>query len=362
MTHHPDKGGDEERFKEITTAFEVLNDDDKRQVYDEYGEEGLRDGGGPSDAHDLFSAMFGGGVHQSRGPKKGDNVVHTLRVTLEDLYKGKMSKLAIIRNRVCKTCDGHGATRPEGVVSCNMCGGHGVTVTMSQIGPGMVQQVQSNCRTCRGAGEIINEAFRCYTCHGEKVTKERKVLEVYVDKGMQNGQKITFNGEANAVPGLAAGDVIVVLKQDEHALYTRKDGNLIVEKEIILSDALCGCEFTLKQLDGRTLYVTSPAGSVITPGMLKSVVGEGMPTWRSPMDRGYMFIKFTILFPKFISGVQGSDLQRVLGARTVVEYWGDDEVKMVDFEPEHIRKAQSNGTPYDEDDEDHSPKVQCAQG
>lgn len=364
MTHHPDKGGDEEKFKEIQTAFAVLSDEEKRQVYDEYGEEGLRDGGGPSEAHDLFSAMFGGG-HQHRGPRKGENVVHSLRVTLEDLYKGKMSKLAIIRNRVCKGCNGKGATRPEGVTVCSTCHGRGITVTLNQIGPGMVQQVQNQCRHCRGQGEIIIERYRCKACGGEKVSKERKVLEVYVDKGMVNGQKITFTGEANANPGLVAGDVVVILKQEEHELYTRKEGNLIVEKTISLSDALCGVDFHVKQLDGRYLRVSSPPGSVITPGLVKSIPNEGMPTWRSPMDRGYMFVKFSIKFPEFVGPDEVAMLEKVLGARTplysVPKNAEVEDVPLIDFDQEQIRPTHSNGTAYDEDD-DEQPRVQCAQG
>lgn len=365
MTHHPDKGGDEEMFKEIQTAFAVLSDEEKRQVYDEYGEEGLRDGGGPADAHDLFSAMFGGGgPHSHRGPRKGDNVVHSLRVTLEDLYKGKMSKLAIIRNRVCKSCKGKGASRPEGVSTCSICHGRGIQVTLNQIGPGMVQQVQNHCSRCRGLGEIIIERYRCTSCGGEKVSKERKVLEVYVDKGMQNGQKITFTGEANANPGLVAGDVVVVLKQEEHPTFTRKDNNLIMEKEVSLTDALCGFEFHIEQLDGRLLHVTSAPGSVITPGLVKSIPHEGMPTWKNPTERGFMFIKFSVKFPSFVGPEQASMLEKVLGPRTRLSAAGlaeVDEVNMVDFDNEHVRPSRANGSAYDEDDDDQ-PRVQCAQG
>lgn len=367
MTHHPDKGGDEERFKEITTAFEVLSDEEKRQMYDEYGEEGLKEGGGPSDAQDIFSAMFGGGM-QSRGPKKGENVVHSLRVTLEDLYNGKTSKLAIIRNRVCKSCYGIGATRRDGVIKCPACDGRGVQISLTQIGPGMVQQVQTTCRNCRGTGEIILDKYRCQVCNGEKVVKERKVLEVYVTKGMQNNQRITFNGEANAIPGLAAGDVVVVLKQEDHAVFTRKDNNLIMEKEISLVDALCGVEFTVKQLDGRILHVKHPPGEVITPNMIKSIAGEGMPHYRNPDERGFLFIKFVVKFPPSIGYEQSQKLQRVLGSRTMVDLsrHGDaevEEVEMVDFEREHVHKPEMNGgSAFDEDDDDQPPKVQCSQG
>lgn len=364
MTHHPDKGGDEERFKEIQTAFAVLSDEEKRQIYDEYGEEGLRDGGGPSDAQDLFSAMFGGGGGH-RGPRKGDNVVHSLRVTLEDLYNGKTSKLAIIRNRVCKTCSGRGVTKADAISTCMQCQGRGVQVTLNQIGPGMVQQVQNTCRACRGTGEIINEKYRCQTCGGDKVSKERKVLEVYVDKGMQSGQKITFTGEANANPGLQAGDVVVVLKQEEHDVFVRKESNLIFEKSISLSDALCGVDFHVRQLDGRLLHVSSPPGAVITPGMLKSIPHEGMPIWKNPMERGYMFIKFSIKFPDFVGPEQAALLERVLGPRTPLPApsAGDDveEVPLIEFDKEHVRPVHANGSAYDED-EDDQPRVQCAQG
>lgn len=364
MTHHPDKGGDEEMFKEIQTAFAVLSDEEKRQVYDEYGEEGLRDGGGPSDAHDLFSAMFGGGGHSHRGPRKGDNVVHTLRVTLEDLYKGKMSKLAIIRNRVCTGCKGKGSSKPDGVTMCSACHGRGIQVTLNQIGPGMVQQVQNHCPRCRGLGEIIMDKDRCRDCGGDKVSKERKVLEVYVDKGMQNGQKITFTGEANANPGLVAGDVVVVLKLEEHRVFTRKDNNLIVDKKISLTDALCGVDFHIQQLDGRLLHVSSPPGSVITPGLVKSIPHEGMPTWKNPTERGFMFVKFSIGFPTFVGPEQVAMLEKVLGPRTPLPTPGDaevDEVHMIDFQNEHVRPAHANGSAYDED-EDDQPRVQCAQG
>lgn len=364
LTHHPDRGGDEERFKEITTAFEVLSDDDKRAIYDEHGEEGLRDGGGPTDAHDIFNAMFGGGFGgQSRGPRKGENVVHSLSVTLEDLYNGKMSKLAIIRNRVCKACKGKGASRPEGVSTCSACNGQGVRIMLNQLGPGMVQQVQTRCNQCSGLGETIVERFKCNACNGAKVTKERKVLEVYVDKGMQNGQKITFTGEANENPGLVAGDVVVVLRQTEHRKFARKGNNLVLKKEISISDALCGFQFYIKQLDGRELLVTSREGSVIKPGTVKSVPNEGMPTWKRPDDRGYLFIEFAVNFPKSVSPEQVAALQSVLGPRTQLPAAKTDEVEevhMFDFQQEHLRSRDVHSNEYDEDEEE-GPRVQCAQ-
>lgn len=369
MTHHPDKGGDEEKFKEITTAFEVLSDEEKRPLYDEYGEEGLREGagGGGGNPHDIFDAMFGGGGGGMfgggpRGQRKGDDVVHSLNVTLVDLYKGKMSKLAIIRNRVCVTCKGSGASQPDAVRTCSTCDGNGVRIMLNQIGPGMVQQVQARCPSCQGAGETIAERYKCGVCKGNKVSKERKVLEVYVDRGMQNGQKIVFAGEANENPGLVAGDVIVVLKQAPHKVFTRRGENLFVEREITLTDALCGFQFAIEQLDGRQLVVTSKPGSVIKPGELKTIPNEGMPMWKRSDDRGYMFVKFTIAFPPFIGPSEAAELEKVLGPKTPlnmdISHEDVEEVRLLDFDQEQTRSRESQ---HDEDDEDEGGRrVQCA--
>lgn len=312
--------------------------------------------------------MFGGGGRnfsgRSRGPRKGENVVHSLNVTLEDLFNSKMSKLAIIRNRVCKSCDGRGATKPEGVATCKACHGTGVRVVLNQLGPGMVQQVQTRCNVCNGAGEMIIDKYRCQVCKGAKVTKERKVLEVYVAKGMQNGQKIVFSGEANENPGLVAGDVVVVLKQQEHDSFVRKGSNLVYKKEISLTDALCGFKFAIKQLDGRELVVTSAPGSVITPGEVKSIANEGMPVWKRPDDRGYLFVEFNVAFPKFVSPDQSLKLQKVLGPTTALPQLDEDdieEVNLLKFSKEHLRSRDVNGSEYDEDDEEGGPRVQCAQ-
>ncbi len=329
------------------------------------GEEGVREsGGGGGDASDIFSAMFGGGFGgHSRGPRKGDNVVHSLSVTLEDLYNSKISKLAIIRNRVCKSCGGKGASRAEGVKTCSTCHGQGVRVVLNQLGPGMVQQLQTRCNVCQGAGEQIMEQYMCKACKGAKVTKERKVLEVYVAKGMQNGQKIVYAGEANENPGLEAGDVVVVLKLLEHPHFDRKGANLIYKKSISLSDALCGFQFAIKQLDGRELIVTS-SGTPLTPGEIRSIPNEGMPIWKRPDERGFMFVEFTIKFPKHISNEQSLKLQKVLGPCTPLSEPSTEdveEVQLLKFNPEHVNRArESMGNEYDDDDGDEGPRVQCA--
>jgi len=367
---HPDKGGDEEKFKEVTHAFEILSDPQKREVYDQLGEEGLQDGGGGGmDPHDIFDAFFGGGIFGGGGgarrgqrQAKAPDVQHVLKVKLEDLYKGKTTKLAITRNRICSKCQGNGAVDSSKVSACSECRGTGIRTQLRQIAPGMVQQLQSHCATCSGTGEVIPPSARCTKCSGEKVVQERKVLEVYVEPGMEHGQKITFTGEAHEEPGALAGDVIMVLKQEEHEVFERKGANLIMEKSITLLEALNGFHFVVNHLDDRKVVITST--DVIKPDDLKSVPDEGMPYYRNTYEKGYLFIRFKIEFPVSLNPHQKGALENVLGPRPAVKIpIGDnvDEAKMIDFQKGHAEQQRRGGNAYDEDEDmDGGRRVECA--
>lgn len=125
----------------------------------------------------------------------------------------------------------------------------------------MYQQIHTSCRDCDGAGERINQKDMCKTCSGRKIVQERKILEVHIDRGMEDGQKITFYGEGDQSPGLEPGDIIIVLEEKEHALYRRREMDLFMKMEINLTEALCGFRRTIKTLDNRTLVITSLPGN-----------------------------------------------------------------------------------------------------
>jgi len=156
LKEHPDKGGDPDKFKEISAAYDVLSDREKRQLYDDHGAEaaqqGRPQGGGGGD---IFSQMFGGGMGGmggQRGPKKGKSVQHAIKVTLEEVYKGKTTKIAVNRDRICTTCDGKGGM--DGANStCDKCKGRGMVTKMTMIGPGMYSQSTGPCDDCSGTGE-----------------------------------------------------------------------------------------------------------------------------------------------------------------------------------------------------------------
>ncbi|KAL8127715.1 hypothetical protein AgCh_014583 [Apium graveolens] len=206
IKNHPDKGGDSDKFKEISHAYEVLSDPEKREIYDQYGEDALKEGmGGPGEMHDpveMFHSFFNGASPFGHGngrvqrQKRGEDVVHPLKISLEDMYSGTSKKLSLSHNVICSKCKCKGS-KSGASMKCSGCHGSGRKVSMRQLGPSMYQQMQHPCDECKGSGEKIRDKDRCSQCKGEKVVQEKKVMNVIVDKGMKNGQKITYAGEAD---------------------------------------------------------------------------------------------------------------------------------------------------------------------
>lgn len=311
MKYHPDKNpGSEEKFKEISFAYEVLSDAEKRELYDKYGEEGLKEGGAPSGFDEDFLAHLfgfrsgfpGRGGRGGRGgnrKRKGEDMGFPYAVTLEDLYNGKEAKYKFTRSVSCTVCEGRGTNSADAKASarCPECHGHGVTVSLRHLGFGMVQQVQQPCSECNGQGQVIREQDRCKTCQGKKAMEEEKELKVFVSKGMKNGQKLVFNGEADHLPDTVPGDVILVLQQEEHETMKRDEDDLYIQKKITLYESLCGFKFTITHLDGRVLVVKSKEGEITKPGDIRIIENEGMPNQKNPFQKGKLYVQFEVEFP-----------------------------------------------------------------
>lgn len=354
LKKHPDKGGDPEEFKKIQGAYEVLKDDEKRKTYDQYGLEGLERNMGGDDGDDIFSSLFGGRMRRRQsGPRKGASVKHPLKVSLEDMYKGKTSKLAVSRDKIV------GAPQ-----QCRECDGRGVVMRVRQLGPGMVQQIQSQCSECAGSGYKV------------KKIKERTVLEVHVEPGACNDDKIRFNGMSDEQPNAEPGDVIFILQEKKHPVFQRKNADLLIQKELTLMEALCGYEFVIDHLDGRKILVKSKPGEVLRPDAslgepyVKCIDGEGMPVkGTGGYEKGKLFIYFRIQFPRDgqLSGAAVDQLKRVLPGPKPIEPYDPETVEEYNTEEIDIKlfgKVQGGaGDAYDSDEDQGGQRnVQCQQG
>jgi len=352
--HHPDKGGDAEKFKEISAAYEILSDKENREKYDQYGLEGVADdSGGGGGANDLFSMFFpgarrGGG---GGGRRKGPSVNHPLKVSLEDLYNGKTVKLAINRKVIVgKASD------------CRECRGQGTIMEMRQIGPGMITQTQRQCNTCNGQG------------YKAEKKQERKILEVHIDKGMRNNQKITFREMGDEMPKMEAGDINFIVQEKEHSLFKRKGADLLFVKNISLNQALCGFKIMITHLDGRKIVIKTKQSEVmrVESGgqnpFVKMIPDEGMPSLGNPFVKGNLFILFKIKFPadgqlseKAIKALKASlpePAEDISYDESEVE-----EYTMNTSDIQHFGRggAQSQTDAYDSDEDGSGKQVQCQQ-
>jgi DnaJ family protein A protein 2 len=387
MKYHPDKNPNNpeasEKFKEISEAYEVLSDQNKREIYNKYGKEGLKEGGFHAGAaNDIFERFFGGGMFGNMfggggrgGPVQGEDIMHQIAVSLEDLYKGKTSKLAVTRNIICEKCTGTGAKKAGASQRCATCDGRGIRLIIKQLGPGMIQQMQTVCQDCGGKGETIKEEDRCDVCKGKKVVKDKKILEVHVEKGMREGQKITFAGESDQSPGVEPGDIIFVLKQKEHPHFKRHGADLYVDHKITLMDALGGTSFTINHLDDRVLVVKTEEGDVIKPGDIRVIPKEGMPIHKRPYEKGNLYVKFDVVFPEpgSLSKAQIKTLESVLPPRNPApkvkkNAENVEEVTLSRVTQEHQQQQQQQngrrGEAYEEDGGEEGrggEGVQCRQ-
>jgi DnaJ family protein A protein 2 len=282
LKNHPDKGGDTEVFKNINEAKEVLTDSNKRKIYDTYGLDGLNQMNNRSQSNTNIA--------------KGEDMVHQIKVTLDDLYNGKTMKFNITRNIICNECEGNGCKSGCSKI-CELCKGNKYNLQTVQFGPGMIQQMQVPCNKCNATGNSFNSIDKCVKCVGSRVIKEKKGMELIIEKGMQNNQQIIFPGCSNEFPGTISGDLVFVLIEMKHEEFTHEGNDLIMKQSIELVDALCGFSFYVKHLDAKIFTVSTRPGEIISPNSLKCVQGKGMPIINSNQF-GDLKIVFDINFPK----------------------------------------------------------------
>ena len=286
LTHHPDRGGDEEEFKKISESYQVLSDPDKKREYDNPFDKLFTNSVFTYDPSNLFTNLFGG-MGVPRAPKTSD-MNHRVLLTLEDFYTGKTCKFAISRKVPCKECKGEGGWGKK-EVDCIGCNGQGHRV--SQRGYNSVSK--STCIQCRGrkCKTVFDKV--CKVCKSIGVVPERVVAEAKFEVGACPGQTVVLKGMGDCVKGIPPGDVIVTACEKNHRIFKRSSCNLACSIDITLRQSLCGFSAEITHLDGRLVEIKS---EVVTPHGHKFVVqGEGIPR-----GKGRLEIMTNVVFPKVV--------------------------------------------------------------
>ena len=295
VKHHPDKGGSEEKFKDISHAFTILSDPQKRRHYDNFGE---APGGGSTgpDPFNMFHSFFNNNDMFSnfgfRTRQRQTKQKVSLRVSLEDLYTGKSNTFRLSRDRACSVCNGNGGKGPN--IQCTRCNGHGVLKQVVQIAPGIQQQFSGTCPECNGEGQYIKD--KCEACNGSKLVEETTEITIDIKPGTKHGDSIVLSGEGfYDTHSKQNMDLVLIVNEQPHNRFKRKGNDLHLEQVVYLYDAITGAKVNIVHLNGEkyTLF----AGAVISPDQTYVVKGLGMPIMEHPNSFGNLYIRFKIIFP-----------------------------------------------------------------
>ena len=359
-TKHPDKGGSEEEFQNIQLAYDTLSDENKRKVYDEYGEEGLKEGMTGEEPTDIFDLFTRGGKKNVK--RKTKSVLQAMEVSLEDIFMGKEKYLEIKRYRICKKCKGNGSKDPNANTKCPGCNGKRVKLVVQRMGNTILQS-QQTCPDCRGEGYIIKNEDKCPTCKGQKLNQESKTLKILLDKGAPDGKRYTFEGESDEMPGYDPGDVIIEIRIKKHPVFERTGADLTMKADISLLEALTGFQLLINHLDGRHVLINSKKGEIIKPGVIKTVKECGMPFFDHPTRFGNLYIKFNIHFPKSLKEDQKEALFELFPKITLPIKDIDkikEKYKMTEYNENATNTFATGGNRPDEQEEDERPRQQVS--
>ncbi|MBB4797098.1 molecular chaperone DnaJ [Brevundimonas bullata] len=334
MVHHPDRnGGSEEslaQFKEISEAYTVLSDDQKRAAYDRYGHAGVNGGAGGDpfgrgggqgfhDINDIFSQVFGdafgdafggrgGGRQQQGGPRRGSDLRYDLEITLEQAYKGAEVEIAVPTTMTCEVCDGSGAKAGTKPTICSSCGGAGRVRQANGF-----FQVERTCPRCGGSGEMI--ADPCGTCHGHGQVRKNRQLSLKIPAGVDDGSRIRLSGEGEAGQrGGPRGDLYVFLSVHDHELFERDNLDLLVTVPVPMTVAALGgvvdapC-LVSEACDGKCkATVEVPAGA--QTGKTIRIKGKGMPHLNG-RQRGDLVVELFVETPTDLTPRQKELMQEL---------------------------------------------------
>ena len=316
LKYHPDKNkekGAEEKFKEISEAYAVLYDDEKRSMYDQYGHAGIdqqysaedifrgadfgdifRNMGG---IEDIFERFFGGSMGfggRSSRRQRGSDLRYDLEITLEDAYRGVEPTIQVPRSETCDNCNGSGAKPGTSPKSCTSCGGSGQMKVSRRTAFGMFTQV-TTCNKCHGQGTIIEQ--RCPSCNGRGIVQKTRDIELKIPRGVDDGSQLRLAGEGEAGSG-GVGDLYIVIHIRKHPVFNRRGLDLHIVKDISFPDAAIGTKTDIKTIDDDIEKLKIPEGS--QNGDIIRLRGKGMPGLHG-RGQGDLYVELSVKTPKKLS-------------------------------------------------------------
>lgn len=321
MKYHPDRNpGDKEaerKFKEVTEAYEVLKDEQKRAAYDQFGHSAFQGGGGSGgfggggfggfeaegDFADIFSDLFGdfmggGGRRQGGGTAdlRGADLRYNLTIGLDEAYEGKQQKIQFATAVRCDGCKGQGTKNGKVPSNCGTCGG---------VGKIRAQQgfftIEKTCTTCRGMGKVIEDP--CNSCGGEGRVKKEKNLSVNIPAGVEDGTRIRLAEEGEVgVRGGTAGDLYIFVSIKEHSIFKRAGNDIHCEIPIRMTTAILGGNLEVPVVDGSKAKISIPAGTQTEQQF--RLKGKGMPVMQSGGRYGDMYVHVRVEIPVKLSRKQ----------------------------------------------------------
>jgi len=325
---HPDVNKEpdaQEKFSEIQNAYEVLSDPKQKQMYDQFGEAGVRQGGGGgggaqgfsdfgdfSPFGDIFESFFGGGgggggrQRRQQGPQQGDDLRVDVEIDFMQAIFGGDEKVKISHLETCTTCTGDGmkpGTRPR---TCGTCSGSGVVTQVARTPLGMLQQ-QSACPQCQGTGQIVDEV--CGGCTGRGRLQKSKQLMINVPAGVDSGSRLRIRKEGDAGPkGGPPGDLYVFLSVKPHKEFKRDGSDIYSSAKVSYVDAILGCEVEVNTVDGP-VNLKVPAGT--QPETVMRLEGKGVPKINAKGQRGTQFVTVKVNIPSSVSGDEKEMLEKL---------------------------------------------------
>ncbi len=306
IEHHPDKGGDEAKFREAAEAYETLSDDQKRREYDMYGSNPNRGGGGfhghgfsMEDIFSRFGDVFGGNPFgnftQRPQQRKGNDLRVSLKMTLEEIFKGSTKKVKYKRQNACGTCNGVGG---HGEKACSGCNGFGRKNITQHTPFGTISQTMT-CNQCNGLGTQTTNT--CSSCNGHGVQDKEEIVDINIPRGISSGMTMNLQGHGNYIKSGVAGDLLVNIEEIPHHKFRREGSNLHCEETISISDAVLGSQLNIETLHGEQI-LTIHAGT--ESGKVSTIFGKGLPTMGSNgqiVGVGNLIITLKINIPKQIN-------------------------------------------------------------